>query len=668
MLKFDKKSFIIDGKRKFLISGDFPFFRVPKNDLKRRLQLFYETGANMVSTYVPWEIIERNEGVFDFGGAQTDFEFFLETCREVGFKVLVRPGPYQYSEMACDGLPEWLLHHDEILAKNVNSATYCKTAVSYNHPYFLEKAEIYLKKVCEILVKYKDIVDCVQLDNEAVGVQIWRGSLDYNREGNGIGVKGGAYVSFLNDKYKDVSVLNAKYKTNFNSFEEVDPSVCDKAPGKWEFSHDYLEFNGLQLTRYFVTLQNIFDQCGLKCLTCHNAADPFLLPLFYEASKNLDNCFIGFDDYYNLSPFWGTTKPEQTMIFRTQRGADVLRDYGYPAAVLEFQSGNITPIIPMTETDVYNYAMLHVATGIKGINYYIMSGGPNFEGTGATADVYDFSAPISAEGKLRPSFNGIKKVNEFLRSHEWLVESERAYSVQIGCSLNLLRGDNGYPTNSDLITRKGFATALACSEYASKFTLLSKLDEKKPLLLLGTHFRDEDAPFVREFAEKGGKIALFGTLPESLKSIFGNIETEKYDGFNRRMTAWGKSLYNMVCNREITVCPKDYSVAVTGYNGELLGVEKGNLKYFSFTPNTVSFDQAEFFEKLLADFGAEPAVKSSDRTVWTTLVKTNEKAGVFVINLFNRDAETTLEINVGDKIVEKKVRVKANTVSFVEAE
>ena len=117
-----------------------------------------------------------------------------------------------------------------------------------------------------------------------------------------------------------------------------------------------------------------------------------------------------------------------------------------------------------------------------------------------------------------------------------------------------------------------------------------------------------------------------------------------------------------------------YSLAVlraiekAGKHGELLGVEKGNLKYFSFTPNTVSFDQAEFFEKQLADFGAEPAVKSSDRTVWTTLVKTNEKAGVFVINLFNRDAETTLEINVGDKIVEKKVRVKANTVSFVEAE
>lgn len=665
MLKFDEKSFIVNGKRRFFISGDFPFFRVPKKDLKRRLTMFFETGANAVSTYVPWEIIEREEGVFDFGGEQTDLEFFLQICREVGLKAIVRPGPYQYSEMACDGLPEWLLRHDEILAKNVDGATYCKTAVSYNHPYFLEKAEIYLKKVYEILVKYKDVVDCVQLDNEAVGVQIWHGSLDYNREGNGIGVKGGAYVRFITEKYGNIDALNAAYKTNFDCFEAVDPSVCDKAAGKWDFSHDYLEFNGLKVAGYLERLQKIMRNSGLDCTTCHNAADPFLLPLFYEASKSLDNCFIGFDDYYNLSPGWATIKPEQTMLIRTQRGADILRDYGYPASVLEFQSGNITPIIPMTETDVCNYALLHIATGAKGINYYIMSGGPNFVGTGATADVYDFSAPISANGRVRETFNGIKRINKFMRTHEWLVESERVYSVQIGCSLNLLRGDNGYPTNSDLITRNGFAVALACSRYASKFTLLSKLDQKKPLLLLGTHFRDEDAPFVREFAEKGGKIALFGTLPESLKSIFGDIGTKRYDGFNRRMTAWGKSLYNMVCNREITVCPKDYSVAVTGYNGEILGVEKGNLKYFSFTPNTVSFDQTEFFEKLLADFGAQPTVESSDRTVWTTLLRSDGKAGVFAINLYNREVETTITAYLDGTAHERDVKLKANSIAFI---
>lgn len=39
-----------------------------------------------------------------------------------------------------------------------------------------------------------------------------------------------------------------------------------------------------------------------------------------------------------------------------------------------------------------------------------------------------------------------------------------------------------------------------------------------------------------------------------------------------------------------------------------------------------------------------------------------------MLETIKTDLNTVLEINVGDKIVEKKVRVKANTVSFVEAE
>lgn len=32
-IEFDKSSFIINGERKFFVSGEFPYFRVPKADI-----------------------------------------------------------------------------------------------------------------------------------------------------------------------------------------------------------------------------------------------------------------------------------------------------------------------------------------------------------------------------------------------------------------------------------------------------------------------------------------------------------------------------------------------------------------------------------------------------------------------------------------------------------
>ena len=43
---FDNTSIIIDGERKFLTSGEFPYFRVSKSDWSRRLDLFIECGGN----------------------------------------------------------------------------------------------------------------------------------------------------------------------------------------------------------------------------------------------------------------------------------------------------------------------------------------------------------------------------------------------------------------------------------------------------------------------------------------------------------------------------------------------------------------------------------------------------------------------------------------------
>jgi len=66
------------------------------------MRLFKAAGGNCLATYVPWLIHEPKEGHFVFGGARNDgshdIEGFLETAAEEDLYVIVRPGPYQYSD------------------------------------------------------------------------------------------------------------------------------------------------------------------------------------------------------------------------------------------------------------------------------------------------------------------------------------------------------------------------------------------------------------------------------------------------------------------------------------------------------------------------------------------------------------------------------------------
>ena len=61
-LTFDKKYYFIDGKPVYLYAGEFHYFRVPKPDWRRRMQLFKEAGGNCLATYIPWLIHEPEEG------------------------------------------------------------------------------------------------------------------------------------------------------------------------------------------------------------------------------------------------------------------------------------------------------------------------------------------------------------------------------------------------------------------------------------------------------------------------------------------------------------------------------------------------------------------------------------------------------------------------------
>lgn len=108
IISYDKKGFIINGKREFLIGGEFHYFRVPAELWEDRLQKMRNTGANLISVYIPWNMHEPEEGKERWTG-DYDLERFLSLCEEYGFYILIKPGPYVCAELDFGGHPDWLI-------------------------------------------------------------------------------------------------------------------------------------------------------------------------------------------------------------------------------------------------------------------------------------------------------------------------------------------------------------------------------------------------------------------------------------------------------------------------------------------------------------------------------------------------------------------------------
>jgi hypothetical protein len=108
VVTYDNKGFIINGKREFLIGGEFHYFRVPSAEWEDRLKKMRSMGANLISVYIAWNMHEPEEGKERWDG-DYDLDRFLGLCQKYGFYVLIKPGPYICAELDFGGHPDWLI-------------------------------------------------------------------------------------------------------------------------------------------------------------------------------------------------------------------------------------------------------------------------------------------------------------------------------------------------------------------------------------------------------------------------------------------------------------------------------------------------------------------------------------------------------------------------------
>ncbi len=76
-VKYDNRSFILDSKRTFLLSGAVHYPRIMQDKWET---VFNENGLKMVQTYIFWNLHEPVRGNYDF----KNFLHFVELAGKAG--------------------------------------------------------------------------------------------------------------------------------------------------------------------------------------------------------------------------------------------------------------------------------------------------------------------------------------------------------------------------------------------------------------------------------------------------------------------------------------------------------------------------------------------------------------------------------------------------------
>lgn len=112
VISVNSRSLLLDGRPWFPVMGEMHYSRVPEAEWRDELLKMKAGGVDIVSTYVFWIHHEEIEGQWDWSGRR-DLRKFLQTCNDLGLKVLVRCGPWCHGEVRNGGFPDWVVAHED---------------------------------------------------------------------------------------------------------------------------------------------------------------------------------------------------------------------------------------------------------------------------------------------------------------------------------------------------------------------------------------------------------------------------------------------------------------------------------------------------------------------------------------------------------------------------
>lgn len=693
-ITFDTLTYRIDGQPVYLLSGEFHYFRVPKKDWRRRMQLFKDASGNCLATYVPWLLHEPKEGHFTFSGEDwLDLEGFLQTAKEEGLYVIARPGPYQYSELVYHGLPGWLIsNYPEVLALTAQGKPIGYASISYTHPVFMEKVHNWFTAVCPLLARYTisngGPIAFTQIDNEMVGIHEWFGSLDYHPVTMGIGQPNGKFPRFLQARYGSLEALERSYQQVYAGFEAVQPGIQDGGgdPAAIRRRKDYFDFYLETIADYSEFLVRLLRQHGIDTPIVHNSGNPGMNAYFQPVIDRLGRQFLlGSDHYYTLGQDWPQNNPTPQYAVRSFVSLEMMRLMGFPPSVFEIPGGSCSNWPPVLPSDALACYLTNLAFGMKGSNYYIFTGGPNPPGAGTTTDLYDYDASISAQGEIRPLYAAQQAFGVIAGQHPALFTGKRLSDVRIGMNLEYARSEHFWKSAGDLLIsnveawnflRKGVLSTALCASYSPEFVNLDTddwiSDLSTPLVLVSSaSLSNSIQRRLIEFVKRGGNLLVAPVLPwldehlapcSLLADYLGvstppgqpaftaNLHGISHPRIQHTANVMGSVYYptNLPDGAQV-IGVDEFSQQPIAWQKSLPG--SGRVIVLGLQWSQAMREHERMLASLLAELGARQAVICDNPNLWTSVVVDGEQRVLFILNLFTAPLSATIKIHQGAEII-----------------
>jgi hypothetical protein len=207
-----------------LMGGEVHYWRLDPENWRAVLTRVKELGIDVLSTYVCWDFHEWTPGGFDFTGntnPRRDLTGFLNLLTEMDFWIIIRPGPYVYTEWVNAGVPD-------------EAAGYHRL-----HPEFLRLAKRYMEAVVPVLqphfATHGGKIILFQADNE---IDSWH---QWYTESLGLGQKPGLFQEFLHERYSTLDELNKVWSSDLKSFEDS-RAILTLPPWRGDLTPRYLDF------------------------------------------------------------------------------------------------------------------------------------------------------------------------------------------------------------------------------------------------------------------------------------------------------------------------------------------------------------------------------------------------------------------------------------------